>query len=84
MDLERAPIYWRMAKRINPDNSAKHLLKNLRGRLQKANALLATSHKGAWANGMTLIMDYETCTPPPKLIIFVLRREAEERPRMEA
>lgn len=32
-----------------------HLLKNITYTDSKANAFLATSHKGAWANGMTII-----------------------------
>ena len=32
-----------------------HLLKNITDTDSKANAFLATSHKGAWANGMTLV-----------------------------
>ena len=32
-----------------------HLLKNITDTDGKANAFLATSHKGAWANGMTLV-----------------------------
>lgn len=37
------------------ENSLKHLLKNLRSINEKTPAFLATSYKGAWANGMTLI-----------------------------
>ena len=34
-----------------------HLLKNITDTDSKANAFLATSHKGAWANGMSLVGD---------------------------
>ena len=34
-----------------------HLQKNLTDVDSKANAFLATSHKGAWANGMSLVGD---------------------------
>lgn len=37
----------------------KHLLHNIRGRGCKAFCLLATSYKGAWANGMTLICNFD-------------------------
>lgn len=34
-----------------------HLLKNITDTDSKANAFLATSHKGAWANGMSLVVN---------------------------
>lgn len=38
-------------------NANNHLQKNLTDVNSKANAFLATSHKGAWANGMSLVGD---------------------------
>lgn len=46
----------RMKATSNRD-SVSHLEKNIRSKNEKANALLATSYKGAWANGTTLIVE---------------------------
>lgn len=41
------------------EKGIKHLLHNIRGGDDKAFCLLATSYKGAWANGMTLICNFD-------------------------
>lgn len=43
-----------------PNKSAEHLNKNLKETTDKANCFLATSYKGAWANGTTLVQE-PTC-----------------------
>lgn len=46
-----------------------HLLKNITNTDGKANAFLATSHKGAWANGMTIVrVDGNKSTSQPNRV----------------
>lgn len=52
-----AHILQKRMKIKNSGGGISHLEKNIKRRNEKANALLATSYKGAWANGTTLIVE---------------------------